>query len=47
MTWGYKGYGGDSRTVRAALIGVKKIYSTDMAFAAVLKDNGAFSRHLV
>ena len=38
MTWGPQGYGGDSRTVQAALIGVKKISSTGDAFAAVLKD---------
>ena len=38
VTWGNKIVGGDSSTVQAALIGVESIYSTDYAFAAVLKD---------
>ena len=41
VTWGKQAYGGDSRSVRAALRGVDKIYSTRSAFAAVVKDSGA------
>ena len=37
VTWGNKDYGGDSSTVEVALIGVETIYSTERAFAAVLK----------
>ena len=39
VIWSVQDYGGDSRTVQAALIGVDTIYSTHRAFAAVLKDN--------
>ena len=35
---GSEGLGGDSSTVQAALIGVKTIYSTGSAVAALLKD---------
>ena len=38
VTWGNKGYGGDSSSVQTALRGVDKIYSTYYAFAAVLQD---------
>ena len=37
-TWDDKGEGGDSNTVLAALSGVDKIYSTEGAFAVVLKN---------
>ena len=37
LTWG-NNVGGDGSTVQTALIGVEKIYSTDYAFDAVLKD---------
>ena len=42
MTWGGKTYGGDSSTVQTKLRGVETIYSTNSAFAAVLKDRGMF-----
>jgi len=38
VTWGDKNCGGDSSTVQEALRGVEIIYSTNSAFAAVLKD---------
>ena len=41
LTWPTSGgsdYGGDSRSVQAALSAVDKIYSTGYAFAAVVKD---------
>ena len=34
VTWGNNFYGGDSITVKTALMGVEKIYSTGCAFAA-------------
>ena len=47
VTWGDQNFGGDSRTVQAALIGVDTIYSTNSAFAAVLKEVGMFSTRFV
>ena len=38
VTWGDQSWGGDSRRVQAALRGVDKIYSTEIAFVAVVKD---------
>ena len=38
MTWGCPSYGCDFRSVQVALRGVEKVYSTDGAFAAVVKD---------
>ena len=41
VTWGDKGFGGDSSSVQTALRGVDKIYSTGHAFAAVLIKKGS------
>ena len=44
VTWGDSLYGGDSSSVASKLTaGVKKIYSSKFAFAAVKTDGSAFS----
>ena len=38
VTWGHKGFGGDSSAVQHRLKGVRHIQATPSAFAAILSD---------